>query len=300
MKDAATVLSGKNSSITRVRPILWEMLKSVDAGSDLLRALINASPGKENLPRSIRENPGSIVSDCRRLKTVVDEDVVSMTIPSAFEWEVPPPGEFLRWMIQHPELLSPPPNANVSESTKLLRQSFLDPDSAENERVKNQALTNLSHFGSVGSRKKWWAFEGFTYVDCFIETETMVLFIEGKRTEKSSKNVSWFSERNQIARNLECARQSAMSCVKPKAFAVLMIIEAGVNEEYHRRSVEPELLLKSWPHYQGSKKTQDELLRGFLGILTWDQVIDLWSLDPLRYKPETVEVAMDCFFTKTA
>ncbi len=275
------------------------MLKGLDRGADRLRALIDASPGRENLQPSIRDNPGIIVSECRRLKEVVDENVLSMRVPGAFEWEVPPPGEFLRWMIKHPERLSPPKNANASEATTLLRRSLLDPDPSENERVKDLALANLNCFGSFGSRKQWWAFEGFTYVDCLIETESLVLFIEGKRTEKSSEIVSWFSERNQIARNLECARQYAMSRKRPKAFAVLMIIEAGINEEHHRESVEPGKLLKSWPHYEGSKKIQDELLEGFLGVLTWDQVIDLWSLDRSRYKPDTVEEAMDRFFAKS-
>jgi hypothetical protein len=37
------------------------------------------------------------------------------------------------------------------------------------------------------SGRRWWAFEGFTSVDCCLESESALLFIEGKRTERLSK-----------------------------------------------------------------------------------------------------------------
>lgn len=297
MKDIAELLASRNSSITRVRPILREMLKSRPGGAARLRSLLNAAPGIANLPGEIREHPGTIITDCRRPKIVTDEKVLSMEVPGAFEWEVPPPGDFLRWLIEHPDALTKPEGAPVSD-TDTLRAALLDRESEKHASVRNRALVNLNYFGAQGSRRQWWAFEGFTYVDCLIETESLVLFIEGKRTEESSPRVSWFSERNQIARNLECARQYALSGKKSKAFAVLMIIEEGVNEDYHRQSVEADTLLRSWPHYQETTEIHEELLQGFLGILTWDRVIDLWELDRDEYKPETVQEAMDRFFVK--
>ena len=297
MKKIEKLLRSKNSSITRVRPILLELLKREDDGAKRLHELLEISPGFKNLPAQIRNNPGIIISDCRRRKMVTDKNVISMKVPSAFEWEAPPPGEFLRWMIEHPEELTKPKNATTSEATTKLRASLLDRESPKHDETRNQALANLNSFGAIGSRKKWWAFEGFTYVDCLIETDSLVLFIEGKRTEDSSQKVSWYSKRNQIARNLECARQHALSGKKAKAFAVLMVIEEGTMEK-HEGHVHPDKLRESWPHYREANAVQDELIQGFLGIVTWQQVMNVWKLDQDHYSPDTVSEAMDRFFTQ--
>jgi hypothetical protein len=38
-------------------------------------------------------------------------------------------------------------------------------------------LSELGRLGASGSRRKWWAFEGFTSVDFFLETDALLLLI---------------------------------------------------------------------------------------------------------------------------
>ena len=48
-------------------------------------------------------------------------------------------------------------------------------------RVQAQAQHLIEKEGAVKSRRKWWSFEGFTSVDCWLETNNYILLIEGKR-----------------------------------------------------------------------------------------------------------------------
>jgi hypothetical protein len=64
-------------------------------------------------------------------------------------------------------------------------------------------LEELERLGPKGSARKWWAFEGITKVDCWLETDRLVLFVEGKRTETLSKFTAWFPARDQLTRNLD-------------------------------------------------------------------------------------------------
>ena len=88
------------------------------------------------------------------------------------------------------------------------------------------ALTELDQLGPSGSRRKWWAFEGFTEVDCWLETEKLVLFVEGKRTEPLSSSTHWFEQRSQLVRNLEVAGEIANG----KSAAVLVVSEEPIAE----------------------------------------------------------------------
>jgi len=47
----------------------------------------------------------------------------------------------------------------------------------EGEQAKREGLNGLRARGAAGSRRQWWAFEGFTYVDVCIETPRMVLVV---------------------------------------------------------------------------------------------------------------------------
>jgi hypothetical protein len=77
---------------------------------------------------------------------------------------------------------------------------------AEESAVRDEALKELTKVGAAGSKYKWWAFEGFTSVDCWLETETLLLLIEGKRTDTVSASTDWYPIRNQVVRILEGAQ----------------------------------------------------------------------------------------------
>lgn len=125
--------------------------------------------------------------------------------------------------------------------------------------TRDDGLKALARYGARGSRRKWWAFEGFTSVDCFLETDSLIVLIEGKRTEGVSAATDWFIRRNQIVRNVEVAR----SLARGKDFAVLVCAEGKI-----------ELTDQDWtnslPHL--SLPEVDILKEHYLGWTTWSAV----------------------------
>ena len=79
-------------------------------------------------------------------------------------------------------------------------------------------------------RQQWWCFEGTTMVDCALFADRCVVFAEGKRTELgASANVSWYRGRNQVLRNLDCARSYAASNGLDY-YAMLIVEEASASD----------------------------------------------------------------------
>ena len=152
--------------------------------------------------------------------------------------------------------------------TQVRREALigLDGDSAR-EEAQASALRALDRNGPEKSKRRWWAFEGFTEVDCCLETDKVVLLIEGKRTEGLSPSTAWYSGRNQLHRNLEAARDLAAG----REFGVFVIGEEEI----------PEAALGSseagLPHLSSTERA--ELMSHFLGTLTWSQVCDITGID---------------------
>jgi hypothetical protein len=113
----------------------------------------------------------------------------------------------------------------------------------------------------MNSRRKWWAFEGFTSVDCLLETENYLLLIEGKRTERLSKSTNWFPKRNQVDRDVEVARALANG----KDFGVIVCAEMPVE-------LDEEVWAESLPHSLDSDRA--ELKRHYLGCVIWSAIVD--------------------------
>src|SRR5438132_5690632 len=91
--------------------------------------------------------------------------------------------------------------------------------------AQREALTQLERLGPRRSRHEWWAFEGFSFIDCCLITPTCVLFIEGKRTDTVSPSTQWFLQRSQLWRNVEAAEQFA----GPKQFGVILAVEEDAD-----------------------------------------------------------------------
>jgi len=134
--------------------------------------------------------------------------------------------------------------------------------------------------GAERSRHEWWAFEGFTNIDCCLVTDRTILFVEGKRTETVSPATRWFEKRSQLWRNVEAAHQFA----RGKQFAVIL----GVEQEGDGKAALQEAdarLHDSYPHLTDPERTT--LSRHLLGLVTWPQVVRQFSL-PATCLPNTV------------
>lgn len=195
-------------------------------------------------------------------------DVGALERPPQFEHAAEPPREFLKWLVCHPGELRWPRSYSIkSVKAKQMRTRLL----AGEADVRAEFLAAIEH--PPNERSKWWLLEGSSRIDCALFTDKAVIFIEGKRKERmASRDVSWYVGRNQVLRNLDCARALAASLERD--YYVLLI----TNPEHSQMGAEalkPEVIARSLPHLNGCC---DEVLRHYLGCTTWDKVVSHLSL----------------------
>jgi hypothetical protein len=263
-----------NSSRTRVQPVLGELL----------------AKNKQDARWAIRlwSLPGlSSISPPPAAAGTLNPNLLSVNsvtgLPRAFEFPIQPPAAFLRWLLLHPEKMTVADAATFGTSTKSdareMRRKLFSTDSGLRSAAQATALAELDRLGAAGSARKWWAFEGFTYVDCCLATDTLLLLVEGKRTEPVSSSTRWFGQRNQLWRNAEVASELAAG----RAFGLLVAVEDG-EEEIVRAAAQT--MDRSLPHL--SAAACDELSRHFLGAVTWAQIVTEFDL-PTRLLREAAE-----------
>jgi hypothetical protein len=260
-----------NSSVTRVWPVFDWLFHADPSGQSWISSLLHMGSRADQVEPSVLESPGMLdpeLSDFKRkipgpLKKVLGAMWVEQlgTIRNAYEINVPPATAFLRWLLENPERLQWP-KAKGKElvygaPTQANRKALI----AGNPESKEKALRELAQNGTIGTQRKWWAFEGYTSVDCVLATDSLLVLIEGKRTEPMSTSTHWFPDRNQLIRNLECARE--MARCGNKNFAVLVCAENIID----MADVEWE---KSLPHMPEGERA--ELQSHFLGCATWNSI----------------------------
>lgn len=171
-------------------------------------------------------------------------------------------------MLQHPTALTGPARnskknfgASAEEAVTWRRRLF-DGTPAERAQAQAEGRAKLNHMGAAGTRDQWWAFEGFTALDCCLITDRAVVVIEGKRTEPVSPKVLWYPRRNQLWRNVEAAQTLAVD----RAFGVIVGVE---HEDDGVREVATAMasLDDSCPHLQPDERAS--LARHLLGFVTW-------------------------------
>jgi hypothetical protein len=241
-----------NSSVTRVWPVFDWLFHNDLSGPTWLRPLLKMGSRATEVDQQImNSNPGTLLAplaDFARalpgpLRKVLGPRAKQLpSIRGAYEVDIPPSAAFLRWLLERPERLTwPKGNLHLSPPTFDKRSRLL----AGEADVRDKALNELEKSGAVKSRRKWWAFEGFTSVDCWIETDSLLLLIEGKRTDALSASTAWFPARNQVARILEGAK--IMAAARRKNFAVLVCAEALIAD------LEDEVWASSLPHLSDIK-----------------------------------------------
>ena len=260
-----------NSSITRVRPVFQQLLSNDPTGTSWLPDLLGLSRPSA-LSSAVISAPGTVFPNASERRTHADPVQGNIELEGCFEFGVAPGAAFLRWLLENPDQLTWPASAgrrlSYSPMTQARREALvgLKGDSARSESQAS-ALQALDRNGAANSTRQWWAFEGFTEVDCCLETDKIVLLIEGKRTESLSESTAWYSGRNQLHRNLEAARDLAAG----REFGVFVIGEEKIPAA---ALGSPEAGL---PHLTGAEST--ELMSHYLGGLTWSQVCEVTGID---------------------
>jgi hypothetical protein len=278
-----------NSSVTRVWPVFDYLFHYDPTGTAWLPWLLKLGSRSAQVDPLIHADSGPVLPELvhferaipGQLRRVLGSERVARLgrLRNALEPSIPPSGPFLRWLLEHPERLVWPKKCGVEKKYDPNTQEKRKRLVANDLTVRNDALKQLAAIGANRSRKKWWAFEGFTSVDCHLETDTMLLFIEGKRKDTVSNSTDWFSGRNQLIRNLEVARALAAG---RKNFAVLLCAETAT-----------ELPESAWagslPHL--SSVQIEELKRHYLGYATWSAIVQ--RLCPGLRLPEKIDDAIE-------
>jgi len=246
-----------NSSLTRVRPFFKQLVARDPSGSTWLPNLLGLAdkPGVL-VGTDLLSNPGVLQ------RTDLDK-----------EQKLLPTETFLRWLIQHPEKMRWPKNGRkrYSKETQLWREKLMgcrdisaEPierqeaiRKTDHEEAQRRALTEFTACGPAKCHNKWWAFEGQTAVDCYLATDRMRIYIEGKRRDVLSPSIDWYPRRNQLMRNLECA--SAHAAGMP--FVCIIIAEQKLP------AISDAVVEDSLPHL--SETQRHVLIRHFLGTITW-------------------------------
>ncbi len=281
----------KNSSITRVRPFFCQLLDRDPTGESWLPALLEATPGNNLLPADVRKVPGLLpptVRERRPLPVPALDHVIALE--RCFEYPAPPPTAFLTWLLEHPDKLEWPGKRRDKPRTygvtaQALRENLVALGEPRQAAARQEGLAELALVGGRGSRRKWWAFEGFTEVDCALVTDRLLLFIEGKRTEAISNSTDWYPGRSQLVRNLEAVRELA----EGRYAAVLLVTEHPVADE-----VRGDVVATSLPHLNAEQ--HEEVLSSYLGQTTWDALMGAMAEalgTPLKPLPETKNEALD-------
>ncbi|HEY3382620.1 MAG TPA: DUF429 domain-containing protein [Vicinamibacterales bacterium] len=260
-----------NSSITRVRPVFRRLFGMDPTGASWLPKLLRLS--KSDVSGRMLSEPGTVLPAVSEKRPYADPVQGNIELERCFEFSVVPGASFLRWLIQNPDRLTwpGPDGRRVSYSaTTQERREELVGLKGHSARIKSQAaaMGALDRYGPEKSGRKWWAFEGFTEVDCCIETDQIALLVEGKRTESLAESTAWYAGRNQLHRNLEAARDLAAG----REFGVFIIGEYGLPDQ---ALGDPRGGL---PHLNDAERA--ELMTHYLGCLRWSQVCEVTGIDP--------------------
>jgi hypothetical protein len=236
-----------DSSLTRVQPVFEILLNQDPSGKSWLPILLDLSKKTSGHSKAFLGSVGNILPK--------DEGY--------FEIPVPPPEHFLTWLVNNPDKMKWPlrrgKRKEFGPGTQSWREKLFGLHGKESQiKAIQEALHNIKTKGAINSRRKWWAFEGFTTVDCCLETNELLLFIEGKRKDVLSPSTEWFAGRNQLSRNLEACKELADG----KNYGVMLLCENQIN-----MAILLENIKVGCPHLSKDEKSQ--LVSHFLGFVLW-------------------------------
>lgn len=271
----------KNSSITRVRPFFRYLFDQDASGLSWLPKMIVSELSNHSYASYLANLSCMIKNQSQVKRKYKDKILGNIELEHCFECSVPPSNVLLRWLIEHPDILTWPKHGQKERkyclSTQRNRENLFGKHGlTKQSEAKQNAINLLDSKGVQGSKRKWWAFEGFTEVDCLLETEDFLLGIEGKRLEKVSSATDWYPRRNQIIRNLEVIKEKAGN----RDYAMLLMCEDGIDP------ISDADFTSGLPHYTPQEIA--EIKTHYLGAVSWRQACDAVGLD-YNELPETIQ-----------
>jgi hypothetical protein len=156
------------------------------------------------------------------------------------------------------------------------RKALADDDAT----MINEAVTELRK-GKRG--RKWFVLEGASRPDALLEGESVVICIEGKRTESEcTTETTWMELRSQLVRHMDAATHKFPN----KRVLGLLIVEgdgdasAAVPSQFWTEQSTAQytdaMLAGSLPHRPLGER--DQIRNGILGVTTWQAVCSTFGI----------------------
>ena len=221
-----------DSSRTRVVPVFSALMDRDPTGRSWLPVLLKL--GSRCSGRIEGVDPGSLISGHQRWW-------------GDNELRVDPPKALLRWLFQN---LKEPASERLwgDGETKRNRERLVAQDST--------TIGEALHLLEQGFKPRVrYVLEGQSRPDAYLETESAILVVEGKRTERvPTTTTTWMPRRSQMLRHLDAAWEVR----KGKRVLGMMIVEGPGGADAENPSeywleetdaqVKPEMLKDSFPH----------------------------------------------------
>lgn len=257
--SGSTVPGTPSTLETRIRPVFEQLYQQDPSGRSWLEPLLRLGgrSGETELPAG-------------------EEETGALLRPPLFEHPVPPPLDYLEFLVRHPRRLKWPQDADgqprqyrpaVHQKRKAL---LAGSDPAQQEAIRT--IRQEQQKGPDPDLKGWWVLEGPASIDCALFAEHVTVFIEGKRDEKSLKaHTNWYDRRIQLYRSLDCLRALPG---RAERYYLLAIVEEGTPIHAEARAMQRDFQFarSSWPHLDDTAAA--ELWTHFLGFTTWQQVAE--------------------------
>lgn len=236
----------KNSSLTRVKPLFDKIGKAPDAIEELL----------------------SMMSGYRGL--IVDYSDIEI-IYGEKEKHLPPPKSLLLWQIENKEKLTIPKNYGVEPSSPSFpkRKAFFN----GNEDLILEAKKSL--IDGQNASGKWYAFEGSTVPDIYIETPSHIFIGEAKRTElQLTTDTTWLEERDQMVRHIDAVLDNPKEVI-----AFFIFNKEGFEKRFASkidRYRDADYLKSSLPHRDLSEV--ERVAETFVGYAFWEDIAERFGI----------------------
>lgn len=184
------------------------------------------------------------------------------------EMAVPPVKPLLIWYAEHPEEMDRSENrqdkyGHPSAATIRNREEFFN----GNPEKKKEAVDNLKNMDRYPSRLPWYIFEGKTYPDIYIETESFIFIGEAKRTEPHlTGTVKWYKKRDQLIRHVDSIIDS------DKTVHSFFILEHKDYENLEKHGSDTGYYEESLPHRKAYPDQIRKVMDTYIGCITWDEL----------------------------
>lgn len=192
---------------------------------------------------------------------------------------LPAPRSLLKALVSRPSELMRRPDERYGTDSPTLRArraALFAGDAA----IRAEALGLLDR--TRVPTRGWYVFEGETWPDIFIETDDLVLVIEGKRTESSiTTKTTWMPVRHQMLRHLDAAHEIAGD----RSVVGMFIVEGEFPNAREvpanwaaacAMTVDTHVLKQSLPHRSAAER--EAIRAGYAGVTTWHAVIEQFEL----------------------